>query len=143
MIEIGQYDQAWPDWHIGPEQAVRAHQWLRGKAFLPIHWATFSLAYRGWTEPIERAVVAAEREHVMLATPKPGARFEPDVALLKVHWWPSLPWKSAEVRPIFSSQSGQRRLLFRRGGCQSLGAARPGRFHAKPQDLGDSLGMQR
>ena len=22
MIEVGQYDQAWPDWHLGPEQAV-------------------------------------------------------------------------------------------------------------------------
>ena len=25
MIEVGQYHRAWPDWHIGPEQAVAAH----------------------------------------------------------------------------------------------------------------------
>jgi L-ascorbate metabolism protein UlaG (beta-lactamase superfamily) len=105
MIEIGQYHQAWPDWHIGPEQAVRAHQWLQGKAMLPIHWATFSLAYHGWTEPIERTVVAAEREHVTLATPKPGEHFEPEVLLPKERWWPNLPWKNAEQDPIVSSQA--------------------------------------
>ena len=30
MIEIGQYHRAWPDWHIGPEQAVLAHRLVRG-----------------------------------------------------------------------------------------------------------------
>ncbi len=29
MIEIGQYDQAWPDWGLGPEQAVEAHRRAR------------------------------------------------------------------------------------------------------------------
>ena len=55
MIEVGQYDRAWPDWHIGPEQAVLAHQLVRGKVFLPIHWGLYALAYHGWTEPAERA----------------------------------------------------------------------------------------
>jgi L-ascorbate metabolism protein UlaG (beta-lactamase superfamily) len=27
MIEAGAYGSAWPDWHLGPEQAVTAHQW--------------------------------------------------------------------------------------------------------------------
>ena len=62
MIEVGAYDQAWPDWHIGPEQAVIAHQWLRGKALLPIHWGLFDLALHNWTEPIERTLLAAEKE---------------------------------------------------------------------------------
>lgn len=38
MIEVGQYHQKWPDWHLGPEQAVLAHQWVRGKTMLPVHW---------------------------------------------------------------------------------------------------------
>ena len=55
LIEIGQYHRAWPDWHIGPEQAIEAHTMLRGRVLLPVHWGLFRLAYHGWTEPIERA----------------------------------------------------------------------------------------
>ena len=44
MIEVGQYHRAWPDWHIGPEQAVMAHGMLRGKVMLPMHWGLFNLA---------------------------------------------------------------------------------------------------
>ncbi len=35
MIEVGQYHRAWPDWHIGPEQAVLAHGMVRGRVMLP------------------------------------------------------------------------------------------------------------
>ncbi|RME20429.1 MAG: MBL fold metallo-hydrolase, partial [Deltaproteobacteria bacterium] len=42
MVEVGAYDKTWPDWHSGPEQAVLAHQWLRGEVFLPIHWGLWS-----------------------------------------------------------------------------------------------------
>ena len=58
MSEIGQCGQAWPDRHLGPEQAVRANQLVKGRVMLPVHWGLFTLAYHGWTEPIERARVA-------------------------------------------------------------------------------------
>ena len=38
MFEVGAYNRAWPDWHIGPEQAVDAHRIVRGEVFLPVHW---------------------------------------------------------------------------------------------------------
>ena len=41
MIEVGQYHRAWPDWHIGPEQAVLAHGMVRGRVMLPMHWGLF------------------------------------------------------------------------------------------------------
>ena len=59
MIEIGEYDPLWVDVHLGPEQAVRAHQLVRGAVMLPVHWAGFDLALHSWTEPIERLMVAA------------------------------------------------------------------------------------
>ena len=34
IIESGQYHRTWPDWHIGPEQAVRAHRMVRGRVTL-------------------------------------------------------------------------------------------------------------
>ena len=36
LIETGQYNPFWPDWHRGPEQAVRAHQDVRGEVMIGI-----------------------------------------------------------------------------------------------------------
>ncbi|MCA9651944.1 MAG: MBL fold metallo-hydrolase, partial [Myxococcales bacterium] len=44
MIEVGAYGQAWPDWHLGPEQALRAHRMTKGDLFVPIHWGLWNLA---------------------------------------------------------------------------------------------------
>jgi L-ascorbate metabolism protein UlaG (beta-lactamase superfamily) len=106
MIEAGQYDPAWPDWHIGPEQAVVAHEWVRGKALLPVHWALFNLAYHGWTEPIERVLVAARARGVTLLAPRPGQSFEPTAPPAFERWWPERPWKTAAERPVVSTQIG-------------------------------------
>jgi len=101
---VGQYDQAWPDWHMGPEQAVRAHQLLGGRLLLPVHWGAFALAYHAWTEPIERAVAAAGRAGVALVAPRPGQGFEPAAPPPVEHWWPVLPVKTAAQDPIVSTQ---------------------------------------
>lgn len=37
-----------------------------------IHWGAFTLAYHGWTEPIERALIASEKSGVNMITPKIG-----------------------------------------------------------------------
>lgn len=102
MVEVGAYNQAWPDWHSGPEQAIRAHQMLRGKTFMPIHWGMFTLASHGWTEPIERTQVAAEKANVRIITPRPGQSLEPELSVTE-RWWPTLPWKTAEQDPIQST----------------------------------------
>lgn len=106
LIEVGQYGRSWPDWHLGPEQAVRAHGWVRGKVMLPIHWATFTLAYHGWTEPIERTVAAAHADGVTLVAPLPGQSFEPSTPPPVTPWWPRLPWRSAKEDPIVATQVG-------------------------------------
>jgi L-ascorbate metabolism protein UlaG (beta-lactamase superfamily) len=104
MIEVGQYDAAWPDWHSGPEQAVRAHQMVGGRVMLPIHWGLFALASHGWTEPIERTLVAAQKSGVVVMTPKPGESVDPTAPPAVNRWWPSLPWKTAEQAPIVADQ---------------------------------------
>ena len=45
LLPIGAYDARWPDVHMDPAEAVRAHAELRGGVLLPIHWATFDLAF--------------------------------------------------------------------------------------------------
>jgi len=104
MIEVGAYGQGWPDWHIGPEQAVVAHGWLGGKVLLPIHWGLFDLSSHGWTEPIERVVVAAKQAGATLVSPKPGGSFEPARPPAVTRWWPDLPWRTADQAPIVSTK---------------------------------------
>ena len=105
LIEVGQYGQAWPDWHMGPEQAVRAHQLVGGRLLLPVHWGAFALAYHAWTEPIERALAAAARAGVAVVAPRPGHSFEPATPPPVERWWPALAVKTAEQDPIVSTQT--------------------------------------
>ena len=109
LIEVGQYHAAWPDWHIGPEQALLAHRLVKGRAFFPIHWALFALAYHTWTEPAERIVAAIQAPAPQPPTvlPRPGESVEfplRDPAPLPLRWWPSLPHQTAAQAPIQSTQ---------------------------------------
>jgi L-ascorbate metabolism protein UlaG (beta-lactamase superfamily) len=117
MIEVGQYHRGWPDWHIGPEQAVTAHEMLRGKVFFPIHWGLFTLAYHAWTEPIERSVLAAKSQSATIVTPRPGQSVEPEVATAFARWWPSLQFDDATAHAIVSGN-----VVFRAPGGGPTGA---------------------
>jgi L-ascorbate metabolism protein UlaG (beta-lactamase superfamily) len=105
MIEIGQYDQAWPDWHLGPEQAVEAHRRVQGRVMLPVHWGLFALASHGWTEPIERAVAAGNSTGAVIITPRPGQSVEPTEERPQERWWPNLPWRTAAEYPIVADHA--------------------------------------
>ena len=110
MIEVGQYHRTWPDWHIGPEQAVKAHLWVNGRTMLPVHWGLFVLAAHNWTEPVERVIAEAKRQNVQVATPKPGKSFEPTAKrdhTLVEQWWPQIEWQGAAEHPIVSTQVDQ------------------------------------
>ena len=103
MIEVGAYDALWADVHLGPEQAVRAHRLVRGDVMLPVHWGLFDLALHGWTEPIERVLIAAQAEGVRVAAPRPGDRVEPAAFTAPARWWPAVPWKTVKEAPAFST----------------------------------------
>lgn len=106
MIEAGAYGQAWPDWHLGPEQAVQAHVMVQGKVLMPVHWGLFDLAAHGWTEPIERVLVAARASGATVVVPRPGESLEPGTARGSVRWWPALPWKTEAEAPIRATSNG-------------------------------------
>jgi L-ascorbate metabolism protein UlaG (beta-lactamase superfamily) len=106
LIESGQYGRGWPDWHLGPEQAVRAHRLVRGRVMLPVHWGKLVLAYHGWTEPIERVLAAAAVTGVSVLAPRPGQSVEPEAPPARERWWPHVPWKTAAEEPIASTQTG-------------------------------------
>lgn len=87
VLPIGAYNELWQDIHMNPEEAVRAHGDLGGRVMLPIHWATFDLAMHGWSEPIERLLVAAEASEVSLVLPAPGGRVDVAGEHPRVAWW--------------------------------------------------------
>ena len=103
MIEAGAYDALWADVHLGPEQAVLAHRLVRGEVMLPVHWGTFDLALHGWTEPMERVLVAADSQGVRVATPRPGEMVEPAALAPPARWWPAVPWETVAEAPAWST----------------------------------------
>lgn len=104
LIEAGAYNRAWPDWHLGPEQAVRAHRLVRGKTLLPIHWGLFDLAYHSWTEPMERVLRAADKAQVTVLAPRPGQSVEPEAPPTFERWWPQVPGRTFENDPIVATR---------------------------------------
>jgi L-ascorbate metabolism protein UlaG (beta-lactamase superfamily) len=106
LIEAGQYDAAWPDWHLGPEQAVEAHRLVRGKIMQPVQWGLFKLAQHGWTEPAERVLAAAQCVGVRVITPQPGLATEPSSVLQGWRWWPQTHWMTAAERPVVATLDG-------------------------------------
>lgn len=87
MLECGQYDPQWPDIHMTPEETVQASIDLKAKAFLPIHWAKFTLALHPWKEPIQRAVKHAGKLNVSITTPKIGEPFTVGGTYPVERWW--------------------------------------------------------
>jgi L-ascorbate metabolism protein UlaG (beta-lactamase superfamily) len=87
LTDSAQYNSQWPIVHMTPEQSVQAHQDLKGKVHMPIHWSGFTLALHPWKEPPERALVAAEKAGVEMITPIIGQRFDVINDRPQEKWW--------------------------------------------------------
>lgn len=72
LLECGQYNEAWADIHMMPEQTVQAAQDLGAKVMMPVHWGSFTLAIHAWTDPVERALAEANRLRQAIVTPEIG-----------------------------------------------------------------------
>jgi L-ascorbate metabolism protein UlaG (beta-lactamase superfamily) len=93
LIKIGAYGDTWETIHMTPESAVRAHRDLGAATLLPVHWATFNLAYHAWEAPIVRAVAAAQAQGVAIVTPRPGELFDATVPFQNQPWYSSKPMR--------------------------------------------------
>jgi L-ascorbate metabolism protein UlaG (beta-lactamase superfamily) len=91
LIKIGASDPTWSAIHMTPEEAVQTHLDLRGRVMLPVHWATFNLAFHAWREPADRALAAATKAGVTLVVPTPGELVEPDAPPVRREaWWANI-----------------------------------------------------
>jgi L-ascorbate metabolism protein UlaG (beta-lactamase superfamily) len=89
VVKIGAYGpgKTWTDIHMTPEDAVAAHVALKARRMLPVHWATFNLAFHDWDEPIKRTVAAAQQSKVDLVTPRIGEVVTLDPPFVSSAWW--------------------------------------------------------
>lgn len=87
LIDSGQYHDIWSSVHMRPEESVQAHKDLKGKSFMPIHWSAFTLSTHSWTEPVERALVAAREHDIKMITPMIGERFHVLTESPDKKWW--------------------------------------------------------
>ncbi|HXV93197.1 MAG TPA: MBL fold metallo-hydrolase [Pseudonocardia sp.] len=86
VLPIGAYSDLWPDVHMTPEEAVRAHTDLRADLLLPVHWGTFNLAFHAWSEPVDRLRAAAGTS-VRVVVPRPGERIDAADPPEPHGWW--------------------------------------------------------
>jgi L-ascorbate metabolism protein UlaG (beta-lactamase superfamily) len=97
MLEVGAFHPAWGTIHLGPANALLAHQMLGGKVLLPIHWGTFDLALHRWNEPAEELYTGAGAHGARLIMPELGEALEPDRQPDVTPWWRSVePVEPAE-----------------------------------------------
>jgi L-ascorbate metabolism protein UlaG (beta-lactamase superfamily) len=90
ILECGQYDALWPDVHMMPEHTAQAHQDLRGKRMVPMHWGAFVLSLHDWTDPIERVLKAGKKHGAKVLTPQIGEILALTSSKTKTtHWWRS------------------------------------------------------
>ena len=86
LLEVGAADAEWADIHLGPDNALAAHQLLGGGPLLPLHWGTFNLALHAWRQPVQR-LLAAAGPAVPLLLPAPGQRVDVAAGPLNSQWW--------------------------------------------------------
>lgn len=108
MLEVGAFHPSWGDIHLGPENALKAHQLLGGGALLPIHWGTFSLAMHAWDEPVETLLANADPDKSHLLLPQLGQPVEPVERRPVVPWWRSIA--PSELVPPIEEISQEQKL---------------------------------
>lgn len=99
MLEVGAWDPAWGDIHLGPANALQAHALLGGGAFLPVHWGTFNLALHDWDEPAATLVKLAPT-NAPLVMPRLGQPIEPRHVQSIDPWWRSVQETVAGPAPF-------------------------------------------
>ena len=88
IAECGQYDPAWAQSHMFPEQTVQAGLDAGASRLIPVHWGAFCICRHAWDDSIRRVTAAAESSGLPLATPGIGQTISfAQTALCREAWW--------------------------------------------------------
>jgi L-ascorbate metabolism protein UlaG (beta-lactamase superfamily) len=100
MLEIGAYNRAWGDIHLGPANAVRAFETLGGGTLMPVHWGTFDLGLHPWDQPAEELFAIAGETGTRILTPLLGRPFEPAHVDAPSPWWRALTGRTESTADV-------------------------------------------
>lgn len=87
MLEVGAFHPSWGDIHLGPDNALAAHDMLGGGVLMPVHWGTFALSTHAWDQPVERLLQQADPGRSHLLMPRLGEPVEPAERRPAKPWW--------------------------------------------------------
>ena len=87
FLESGQYNMAWEQVHMLPEQVIQAAVDLNASVILPIHISKYELALHHWYEPMELVSTLGAERNVTVATPMLGSTFILDEEVPQETWW--------------------------------------------------------
>ena len=76
LLECGQYNPAWADIHMMPEETVKAARDLEAGVMMPVHWGAFTLSIHAWNEPAQRVVAEAQKQNQAIVVPRIGERLD-------------------------------------------------------------------
>jgi len=75
FMECGQYNEAWHDIHMMPEETALAASDIKAKVVVPIHWGKFALSLHPWQEPANRFLEAGTNKNYEIGLPEIGATY--------------------------------------------------------------------
>ena len=87
ILECGQYNTAWHDIHMLPEETVQACIDLNAKVLMPVHWGKFSISLHPWDEPVRRVKMSADELKVKITTPMIGEPVIVGSSYPEKIWW--------------------------------------------------------
>ncbi|MFM2483682.1 MBL fold metallo-hydrolase [Celerinatantimonas yamalensis] len=89
LLECGQYNHAWPDVHMFPQQTVQAAIDLQAKAIIPQHNSKFKLSNHDWDDPLKQISALSLDKPYQLLTPMIGQVVDCQQPQHFSHWWTS------------------------------------------------------
>ncbi len=87
FLDSGQYNLAWRQVHMLPEEVVQAGIDLNASVILPIHISKYELALHHWFEPLEMVSKLGLERNLSVATPMLGSSFILGEEVPQDPWW--------------------------------------------------------
>lgn len=88
ILDNGQYNDAWKEIHLHPEQVLQAARDLNAKRLFPVHSSKFVLAMHPWDEPLKRVSDLNTENPIPLFTPIIGEVVDmDDSSRIFDAWW--------------------------------------------------------
>ena len=87
FLDAGQYNIAWEQVHMLPDQVIQAAIDLNASVSIPIHISKYELSLHHWYEPMELVSTYGAEQNVTIATPMLGSTFIFDEEVPQDTWW--------------------------------------------------------